>query len=301
MAVQGPRTVDRGGQGHGPEPALERVCDLAGRPRGTGFAVEHRGTVITSHEAVEGLARLVPHTPSGRARVVDADAVTPLPYAGLALARPADCAVHGGALALLVRDPRTRARHLPGALARFAAGDPQVSPSALATALTTHPEPVLSAFRTRLGHSGPEAGETLCALADVTTPALARRVAALIREAVAQRREDGSTSGPGAAPSLAQHIAAYVARRVGHGLAAVPSFCRWSPDCSTGDRRACGPCSPPSWPRPAARSRARCGMSCSTCCWRGRGTPRSSTSRCGPPPAVCTTAWTPAGPRTPAV
>ncbi|MEU6098701.1 trypsin-like peptidase domain-containing protein [Streptomyces sp. NPDC047079] len=136
------------------------------------------------------------------------------------LARPADCAVHGGALALLVRDPRTRARHLSAALARFAAGDPQLPPSALATALTTHPEPVLSAFRTRLRHSGPDAGESLRALADATTPALARRVAVLVREVAAQRPDERRSPGSEAAQSLAEHIAAHVARRLDHGLAA---------------------------------------------------------------------------------
>lgn len=39
--------------------ALVRVHDLAGRPRGTGFLADHHGTVLTSHEAVDGLTRLV--------------------------------------------------------------------------------------------------------------------------------------------------------------------------------------------------------------------------------------------------
>ncbi|MFF4962141.1 trypsin-like peptidase domain-containing protein [Streptomyces sp. NPDC001222] len=134
------------------------------------------------------------------------------------LARPADCAVHGGALALLVRDPRTRTRHLRGALARFAAGDPQLPPDALVTALATHPEPVLCAFRTRLRHCGPDTGETLRALADATTPALAHQVAALIREAAAQGPQEASTFDPGT--SLAEQVAAQVGRRLGHGLEA---------------------------------------------------------------------------------
>ncbi|MFD5757761.1 trypsin-like peptidase domain-containing protein, partial [Streptomyces sp. NPDC127044] len=66
---------------------LVRVCDLAGRPRGTGFVADHHGTVITSHEAVDGLARLVLHAPGGRSCVVTADAVTPLPETDLALVR----------------------------------------------------------------------------------------------------------------------------------------------------------------------------------------------------------------------
>ncbi|MER6344207.1 trypsin-like peptidase domain-containing protein [Streptomyces sp. NPDC001595] len=122
------------------------------------------------------------------------------------LARPADSALHGGALGLLVRDPRTRAHHLPRALDLFAAGDPQLPPGALATALTTHPEPVLDAFRARLRH--PEGiGEVLRALADVTAPALARRVADLVREAVALR------------PDLAEPVAQYADRLLNHGPA----------------------------------------------------------------------------------
>ena len=36
--------------------SLVRIRDLAGRPRGTGFPVDDRSTLITSHEAVDGLA-----------------------------------------------------------------------------------------------------------------------------------------------------------------------------------------------------------------------------------------------------
>ncbi|MES5817427.1 trypsin-like peptidase domain-containing protein [Streptomyces sp. RG80] len=127
-----------------------------------------------------------------------------LRYAALTLlARPADCTLHGGALALLVRDPRTRARHLPQALGHFMAGDPQFPPSALVAALATHPEPVLDAFRARLRRPG--AGEALRTLADVTTPTPARRIAVLVREAVEQR------------PETAADVAAYVDRRLDQG------------------------------------------------------------------------------------
>ncbi|MFD0413395.1 hypothetical protein ACFVHO_05905, partial [Streptomyces sp. NPDC127108] len=70
-----------------PERSLVRICDLAGRPRGHGFAADDRGTVITSHEAVDGLARIVLHAPGERTCVVTADAVTPLPETDLALVR----------------------------------------------------------------------------------------------------------------------------------------------------------------------------------------------------------------------
>ncbi|TDC22309.1 serine protease [Streptomyces sp. 8K308] len=67
--------------------ALVRVGDLAGRPRGVGFAADLDGTLITSHEAVDGLARLVLRWPGGEGRVVEASAVTALPHWNLALIR----------------------------------------------------------------------------------------------------------------------------------------------------------------------------------------------------------------------
>ncbi|WP_328562975.1 trypsin-like peptidase domain-containing protein [Streptomyces coelicoflavus] len=73
--------------GHAPGAALIRVHDLAGRPRGTGFVADHHGTVLTSHEAVEGLSRLVLSTAGDRRRVVAAADVIPLPTLGLALVR----------------------------------------------------------------------------------------------------------------------------------------------------------------------------------------------------------------------
>ncbi|GGZ47814.1 hypothetical protein GCM10010387_47710 [Streptomyces inusitatus] len=66
---------------------LVRVHDLAGRPRGVGFAADHQGTVITSHESVDGLTRLVLHAPGERTWLAGAEAITPLPEAGLALVR----------------------------------------------------------------------------------------------------------------------------------------------------------------------------------------------------------------------
>ncbi|MFI9472249.1 serine protease [Streptomyces sp. NPDC052492] len=133
---------------------------------------------------------------------------TLLRYAALAvLVRTADRALHGGALALLVRDPNSRDRHLARALDRFAAGDPHFPPSALTDALTTHPEPVLEAFRTRLAQ-GAAADETVRALADAATPALARPVAAVVREAVVRR------------PELTGCVAGYADRHLDLGPAA---------------------------------------------------------------------------------
>ncbi|WP_314621473.1 serine protease [Streptomyces stackebrandtii] len=127
-----------------------------------------------------------------------------LRYAALALlARPADQALHGPALGLLVRDPYTRARHLPRAIA-----EPRVPASALAEALATHPGPVLTAFRSRLHGTGEEAAAALRALAEIDTPALTRRVAALVRDYVARL------------PEGAGHVARYVDRRFEDGPAA---------------------------------------------------------------------------------
>ncbi|WP_217213247.1 serine protease [Streptomyces sp. AC550_RSS872] len=130
-----------------------------------------------------------------------------LRHAALALlARPDDCTLHGGALAVLVRDPHTRTRHLPQALAHFAADDPQFPPSALVVALATHPDQVLEAFRARL--SRPDAAAALRTLADVTTPGLASRVAVVVGEAVRRR------------PETAADVAAYVDRRLDQGPSA---------------------------------------------------------------------------------
>ncbi|MFF4020970.1 trypsin-like peptidase domain-containing protein [Streptomyces sp. NPDC001843] len=123
------------------------------------------------------------------------------------LARPADRGLHGGALALLVRDPHTRARHLPQAVEHFATGDPRFPPSALAPALATDPRPVLDAFRARL-RAGADPAEALRALADVTTPPLAGQVAALVCETVELW------------PETAQPVAQYVDRRLDQGPAA---------------------------------------------------------------------------------
>ncbi|WP_055711505.1 trypsin-like peptidase domain-containing protein [Streptomyces torulosus] len=142
--------------------------------------------------------RTAPHTRTEADREL-------LRHAALSLlARSADLTLHGGALALLVRDPGTRARYLPQALERFAAGDPQLPASALVAALPSHPDPVLDAFRTRLRAPGADGG-ALRTLAEITTPALARRVSGLVREIVELR------------PETAGHAAAYVERRLEHG------------------------------------------------------------------------------------
>ncbi|MFD8637357.1 serine protease [Streptomyces sp. NPDC059533] len=124
------------------------------------------------------------------------------------LARPADAALHGSALATLLRDPQTRGRYLPEALACFR--DPEhgtrLPASALVAALPVLPDPdaVFAALRARAD------GEVVRALAALTTPGLARRAAELVREHLARRPED------------APHAAAFVGLRLEQGPAAGP-------------------------------------------------------------------------------
>ncbi|MGW7341976.1 hypothetical protein [Streptomyces sp. NPDC054854] len=66
---------------------LVRICDAAGLPRGTGFLADDHGTVITSHEAVDGPGRIVLRAPGGRTWCAAAADVTPLPEVALALVR----------------------------------------------------------------------------------------------------------------------------------------------------------------------------------------------------------------------
>ncbi|WP_398921940.1 trypsin-like peptidase domain-containing protein [Streptomyces sp. I6] len=132
-----------------------------------------------------------------------------LRYAALALlARPADTALHGAALAVLVRDPRTRPSYLARAVEAYRDDDPGVPAEVLAAAAPTHPEPVFAAFRAALRRPGGGAGDVLRALAGLDTPALARRAAALVGEYVGLR------------PSGGAHAAAFVALRLRHGVPA---------------------------------------------------------------------------------
>ncbi|MGX1027761.1 trypsin-like peptidase domain-containing protein [Streptomyces sp. SAI-097] len=106
-------TSDPAGRAY--DAALIRFHDLAGRPRGTGFVADHHGTVLTSHEAVDGLSRLVLSTAGDRRRVVAAADVTPLPALGLALVRTEGLGVDP--LPLTARD-----RVEAGTYVRIAAG-----------------------------------------------------------------------------------------------------------------------------------------------------------------------------------
>ncbi|MFD8999355.1 hypothetical protein ACFVZS_32320, partial [Streptomyces abikoensis] len=119
-----------------------------------------------------------------------------LRYAALALLeRPDEGTLHGTALALLVRDPDTRAKHLPQALAAFATGDPDLPPDLLAPALDTHPDQVLDVFRARLYEPGERPAAVLRTLAGISAPAtLARRITTLVREHVDHRPEGAANA-----------------------------------------------------------------------------------------------------------
>ncbi|GGS26477.1 hypothetical protein Snoj_05310 [Streptomyces nojiriensis] len=68
---------------------LIKICDPAGRTRGSGFVADDRGTVVTSHEAVDGLTRVVLRAPgpAWRTWLAEAADVTALPELALALVR----------------------------------------------------------------------------------------------------------------------------------------------------------------------------------------------------------------------
>ncbi|WP_326626793.1 MULTISPECIES: serine protease [unclassified Streptomyces] len=91
--------------GSGDRSTLVRICDPAGRPRGTGFVADDRGTVVTCHEAVDGLLRLVLHGTGDRSCRVEADAITAIPELDLALVRTGGLDVLGvEPLPIVLRD-----------------------------------------------------------------------------------------------------------------------------------------------------------------------------------------------------
>ncbi len=94
---------------------LVKICDPGGRARGSGFVADDRGTVVTSHEAVDGLTRVVLHAqgPAGRTWLAEAADVTVLPGLALALVRTDGLGVRPLPVALReVIDPGTYVRLL---------------------------------------------------------------------------------------------------------------------------------------------------------------------------------------------
>lgn len=109
--------------------------------------------------------------------------------AGVLLAREEEPALHGAALALLVREPGTRQRHLSAALAAYRRDDPFVTAEALAPVLATDPEPVLAAFRLRLAAPGGAVAEVFRVLARQEPSVLLRPGLELAAELLHQRPE----------------------------------------------------------------------------------------------------------------
>lgn len=190
MAERGPRTEGgrREREGHGqPEPgapvptggcpdtvrptgtdaALVRIRDLAGRPLGLGFLADHEGTLLTSHETVDGRPRLLLHAPGERTRTVTADAVTPLPRLGLALIRTEGLAadplpltvrerIDAGTYVQVAAGCWRQARVLAAARATYTAGDgPYLLADVLELAIGT-------AGRDALRPGGGAAGGPVC-------------------------------------------------------------------------------------------------------------------------------------------
>lgn len=191
------------------------------------------------------------------------------------LAREDEPALHGAALALLVRDPATRAGQLAEALAAYRADDPFVTAEVLAPALADRPEPVLTAFRERLAGPGGRPGAALRVLAGAGDTAVARQgmllVAGLLREQperaglLADYLDRLLELDRDVRPLLAEVITAPPAAR--RALAVLLT--------APGDPRR-GRCWTPCW-RPNATPR------CSRRCWRAwwRGRPSTGRDGCG--------------------
>ncbi|MEV4559704.1 hypothetical protein AB0K51_22280 [Kitasatospora sp. NPDC049285] len=105
-----------------PTQALLRIRDLHGRLCGLGFVADRHGTVVTAHEAVAGLPRVVLHTPGGQSRVLGPESVDLLPARGLALLRTAAVGGVPGPALPIARD--TSARQVAVAHQRWEDGAP---------------------------------------------------------------------------------------------------------------------------------------------------------------------------------
>ncbi|WP_405528717.1 hypothetical protein OG592_12240 [Streptomyces avidinii] len=137
---------------------LVKICDAGGRARGSGFVADDRGTVVTSHEAVDGLTRVVLHAPgpAGRTWLAEAADVTVLPGLALALVRTDGLGVRPLPVALReVIDPGTYVR-LPARgwrQARVLGGAQATYPAAA----RTHAVPAGVAVELAIGTDGRDA------------------------------------------------------------------------------------------------------------------------------------------------
>ena len=150
---------------------------------------------------------LAPASGTDRTPAGGADRVL-LRYAAEALlARTAERELHGAALAVLVADPVTRARHLPAAVDRYAAADPHLTPGSLAPALDSHPSLVLYGYRTRMHQPGEEAAAVLRTLGATPAPHARAAAARMVGEYLSLH------------PEAAAHVAAWLAARTAFGQA----------------------------------------------------------------------------------
>ncbi|MFB8029279.1 MULTISPECIES: trypsin-like peptidase domain-containing protein [unclassified Streptomyces] len=103
--------------GSGDRSTLVRICDQAGRPRGTGFVADDRGTVVTGHQAVARSELLTLHGADGRSCAVGPDDIVAMPALGLALLRTGGPGTLGAEpLPIAVRE-----EFVPGTYVRIAA------------------------------------------------------------------------------------------------------------------------------------------------------------------------------------
>ncbi|MFJ1953494.1 serine protease [Streptomyces microflavus] len=143
--------------GSGDRSKLVRICDQAGRPRGTGFVADDRGTVVTAHQAVTAPGPLLLHGTAGRTCSVGPDDITALPALGLALLRTGG----SGTLDVEPLPIAVRERIEPGSYVGIAAhGRREARVLGTAPATYTAPDgghPVPAALELALGTDGRDA------------------------------------------------------------------------------------------------------------------------------------------------
>lgn len=143
--------------GSGDRSTLVRICDQAGRPRGTGFVADDRGTVVTAHQATAAPGPYLLRGTDGRTCSVGPDDITALPALGLALLRTGG----SGTLGVEPLPIAVRERIEPGSYVGIAAhGRREARVLGTAPATYTAPDgahPVPAALELALGTDGRDA------------------------------------------------------------------------------------------------------------------------------------------------
>ncbi|MFD8552236.1 serine protease, partial [Streptomyces fradiae] len=198
---------------------LVSICDQAGRTRGTGFVADHLGTVVTTHETIAGLGRIVLRAPDGSGCAVTSDAVTALPADALALIRAEGLAVRP--LAIATRPAPDGAYVRVHALGWREARVLATVPASYADGRTAHP--VGDVLALAIGTEGREALQGGDAAGSPVLDAATGTVLAVLAPAL-------RTGHPTAAPALPLATAAArapggpLARLLGRNAATVPSY-----------------------------------------------------------------------------